>query len=294
MKFSQRLGIVPSFKEIQLNDIDQELKNGLWNVYDGVLLASLNPPEHFLSNYSSDFNEDEKQFAQVLWHNFFKWLIDSVPNDRYNFKGIIKQWFFKAKWYEIYDLIQFSVASLKKGNIGVYDSEIEVQFNLVFEREFAGYRFIEGLISPITNENEITELKHALSNSNSFSPLKGCNIHLVEALKMLSDKENPDYRNSIKESISAVESLVKVIAQKPGAELSSAIDRIKGQIKIHPSLEQGFKKLYGYTSDEGGIRHAMMDEPNCYFEDAKFMLISCSAFINYLIVKANKAGISFE
>ena len=30
------------------------------------------------------------------------------------------------------------------------------------------------------------------------------------------------------------------------------------------------------------------------FEDAKFMLVSRSAFINYLIIKANKAGAVFK
>jgi hypothetical protein len=31
-----------------------------------------------------------------------------------------------------------------------------------------------------------------------------------------------------------------------------------------------------------------MQAPNVDAEDAKFMLVSCSAFINYLIVKADK------
>jgi len=35
-----------------------------------------------------------------------------------------------------------------------------------------------------------------------------------------------------------------------------------------------------------------MDEPNLDIEDAKFMLVSCSAFVNYLVVKAQKAGIA--
>ena len=33
MKFSQRLGITPVSKSIQIESIDEELKNGLWNVY---------------------------------------------------------------------------------------------------------------------------------------------------------------------------------------------------------------------------------------------------------------------
>jgi len=61
---------------------------------------------------------------------------------------------------------------------------------------------------------------------------------------------------------------------------------------MHPSLKQGFEKLYGYTSDDDGIRHALLDEANLDMEDARFMLVSCSAFVNYLVVKAQKAGIS--
>jgi hypothetical protein len=44
--------------------------------------------------------------------------------------------------------------------------------------------------------------------------------------------------------------------------------------------------LYGYTSDSSGIRHALQDEPNLDFVDAKFMLVACSAFVNYLTDKA--------
>lgn len=32
-----------------------------------------------------------------------------------------------------------------------------------------------------------------------------------------------------------------------------------------------------------------MEESNLAFEDAKFMLVSCSAFVNYLVAKAAKA-----
>ena len=57
---------------------------------------------------------------------------------------------------------------------------------------------------------------------------------------------------------------------------------------IPPTLEEAFNKLYGYTSNEGGIRHALSegDTPPT-FDDAKYMLVSCSAFVNYLISKMN-------
>ncbi|MGY0035854.1 hypothetical protein [Pedobacter sp. NJ-S-72] len=36
------------------------------------------------------------------------------------------------------------------------------------------------------------------------------------------------------------------------------------------------------------------DATTCELEDARFMLVSCSAFVNYLIVKAEKAGIELQ
>jgi len=48
-------------------------------------------------------------------------------------------------------------------------------------------------------------------------------------------------------------------------------------------LKRAFTALYGYTSDSGGIRHSLLEEDIAVtMEDAKFMLVTCSAFINYL------------
>ena len=41
--------------------------------------------------------------------------------------------------------------------------------------------------------------------------------------------------------------------------------------------------MYGYTSDKSGIRHNSGLDENTTFEEAKYMLVSCSAFLNYLI-----------
>jgi len=76
------------------------------------------------------------------------------------------------------------------------------------------------------------------------------------------------------------------------ADLDKCLKRIEkeGKIELHGALKQAFSRLYAYTSDEKGIRHALLDEPALDFEDARFMLVSCSAFINYLKLKSSKAG----
>ena len=65
----------------------------------------------------------------------------------------------------------------------------------------------------------------------------------------------------------------------------------QGKVTLHPALKRSFDSLYGYTSDAGGIRHAMSGEPAITSDDARFMLVSCSAFVNYLISKASNAGV---
>ncbi len=140
----------------------------------------------------------------------------------------------------------------------------------------------------------LAEIENAIAQSGNLTSFKGANIHLKSALEKLSDKKAPDYRNSIKESISAVESVAKAISGNTKDSLGSALDKIKDKIKIHQALEKGFKQFYGYTSDSGGIRHALMENETCDFEDANFMIVSSSAFINYLIVKADKAGLQLK
>jgi len=290
MKFSQRIGIAPLVKGIQIDDIDEDLKNGLWNIFNQFVLDRIN------DYYDDEWNlNPSTYFSKYLWHNFFKKTFDSLPSLFSSVKVKIRDYFFTCNWFEIYDFLEFSIELVDKEYFNSRIDRISMveQLNQILEREFSAYRFIDGSFSPISNHTEINEIEESLSRTANFSSLKGCNIHLKAALAKLSDRLNPDYRNSIKESISAVESIAKIISNNSNDSLGASLDKIKGQLKIHPALERGFKQIYGYTSDTDGIRHALMDESTCDFEDAKFMLVSCSAFINYLIAKTNKAGIKF-
>ena len=143
------------------------------------------------------------------------------------------------------------------------------------------YRVCEnGLVIPITNDTEIESII-----KTSKSKYIDVNIAIEKAIKLLSDKKNPDYENSIKESISAVEALCcQIIGEKK--TLGDALNYLKKYIiDMHPSMLEAMKKLYGYTSDASGIRHSTMDFTNAKIEDARYMLVICSAFINYVIEK---------
>jgi hypothetical protein len=102
-------------------------------------------------------------------------------------------------------------------------------------------------------------------------------------------QEAPDCRNSIKESISAIESVCKILSGLSNTALSPALNAIEEKTKLNPRLKEVFQKLYGYTSGAQGIRHALIEELD--FKDAKFILVLYSAFVNYMVVRAQKAGI---
>ena len=101
----------------------------------------------------------------------------------------------------------------------------------------------------------------------------------------MARKPTPDYRNSIKESISAVEAICAAITGDSKATLGEALKVIDSEAPLHGALRSAIEKLYGYTSDADGIRHALMTETKLEQEDAIFMLVACSAFVSYVIAK---------
>jgi hypothetical protein len=91
------------------------------------------------------------------------------------------------------------------------------------------------LISPIIGATEINEVDGALAGR--ADPIR---THLRRALELLSDKANPDYRNSIKESIPAVESLVVAVVNEKGT-LGQLIKKLEDEIGLHPGSELPFR-----------------------------------------------------
>lgn len=208
---------------------------------------------------------------------------------RYNWENLypsIEKVIMEAPYNEVLDLLWYicywlSVATNKCFNI------FQKRFNDLFEREYVGYRFITGKIVPITDKIEMQEIEKAVQ-----TPFEGARAQLQKALGFLSDREHPDYKNCVKESISAVESVCKVLANDPKAELGKALKSlIANGLNIHGSLKSAILALYGYASDEGGIRHAEREtESTVTFEEAKFMMVTCSAIVNYLVAEYGKHG----
>jgi hypothetical protein len=146
------------------------------------------------------------------------------------------------------------------------------------ERENAAYTFVGGLFVDRMAPEEVKSIEVALE-----SPLEGIREHFKAALRMLSDRDDPDYRNSVKESISAVEAACRYLTKRENAILTDALKILDNQRPFHPAFKEGLIKLYAWTSDEGGIRHSIKDVDKVERADAQYMLVACSAFVNYLL-----------
>jgi len=92
----------------------------------------------------------------------------------------------------------------------------------------------------------------------------------VQALELLGKRPEPDLRNAIKEAISAVESAAKLIGERRTGTLDDALESLARRMPIHPAMKEGFKKLYGFTSDSSGILQALLEEPTVTSAGARF------------------------
>lgn len=270
MKFSQRMGFTPIESALQTEGMSNALRNSLWNVFDNLLWSS----DGFIYDKVGHWGYINL-FSRELWSNFFKQRVDSRGDSPWAVLEKIRSYFFNAQWFEVYDFVEFVSGTFQ-------NKQLNETVNQILERELAGFRLISGSLVPVTAKEEVEAIKEAIEKI----PYKGVVTHLRQALEHLSNRKNPDYRNSIKESISAVESLARELTKNPKATLGDALQLLEKTDRLHPALKKGLSALYGYTSDEQGIRHSMLEEPILSATDATFFLVSCSAFINYLKAKS--------
>lgn len=293
MSFSERIGAVK--RQIQKCSIDDRLRARI-------------------ANYISDNYEEEQAKFVLDKMGLHTHKIDPLPvtflNEIDENTKSLLNYIERCSWNNVYDAVEAGMAYFDfiyckdceySGDGCFYEidkcegrkyspcdclikkNRYSEDFNSIFEQEKSAYRFANEQIAPITNEIELDEIVTAAS-----SEFDAVNAHISNALRLYSDRENPSYKNSIHESISAVESMCSIITgmKGKGATLGLMLKKLEDNgVRIHTALREAFSKLYGFTSDEEGIRHGSMDFSNAPAEDAKFMLVACSAFVNYLIEK---------
>lgn len=282
--FSQRKGIRPLNKDLQHEFMDRELRIQLWNALHNHVWGYL--PEPYDTPLFVPQNQlDMEKKVNQLWQTHFKMPVDATKS-AHEMLEKIRQHYFEAEWWEVYDLIEALLALLPQDQ----NVPLKQQINDVLRIENAAYRIVGDEVAPITDEHEIEAIESAFQQG-----ITETHTHLARGLELLKDRKQPDYRNSIKESISAVEAACKAITGMPKATLADCIREIEQKAVIHRAFKDALVKLYGYTSDEGGIRHGLTENSELpSFSEAKYMLVVCAAFVNYLFTKGAELGIEIR
>lgn len=278
MRFSEKYRYKPVRELIQVESIDNALRNGIWSLLK-LFYWDMVRGEYYLSSYE---NEPIKQLCERLWFDYFKKPLDRLDNNWTEVLKQLREYFFVCEWYEVYDFIEFIAKRYPSKEV---NRKFMGTCNNLLEKEISGYRFVNGQITRITTAAEVEAVEKAIESSEQLVAK-----HLHRSLELLSDRTKPGYRNSIKESISAVEALVAEMVGSGKGTLGQLLKKVEEHISLHPALKSAFEKLYGYTSDESGIRHALMEQDKVDFDDAKFMLVTCSAFVNYIEGKRREVG----
>ncbi len=272
LTFAQREGMAPLPEPLQVGALTKKFRNRIWHVIDSIQgtkdKASL---ELFLYLYQRDVLD--KPHDEIV-----------VPNIK-----IIKNWLrnliINSEGYTVLTVIEFMLRSSSM--------PITVSNNISDCFDDTPY-FVDNSSEPIciifaTSEEMKGNVKRSLDNINQ-SELIGSKLHLNNAAQELNNKNFPA---SIRESIHAVEAAARKIDPKASKNLGAALDSLekKGMLK-HPALKEGFKKLYGYTNDEEGIRHSLGDQKvaNVGFDEAIFMYGACVSFVDYLVSKHKQAS----
>lgn len=272
--FEVRFGFSPAPVDLQREDFPPSLRNGLWDMVDIYCIGGV-------SNFHG-FTKEFRRACASIWFHFYREPSDEVPGQPESARRYIRDKFFNSPAGRAYGFIEF-MANLPQSS-SIDRKEFALKCNTILERERSPFRFSETTLVQITDPEELKEVGEAMS----FDSPASIREHIKKAAQHYS-ADAPDFRNSIKESISAVEAAVRIISGTKAVGVKPLRQEISN-LAIHPALVDGFDKIYGYTSDEGGVRHSLMDQDNVTQSDARLMLVACSAFANFLMAKKIAIG----
>lgn len=286
MNFAQRHGLEAVTKPFQVDGVNDHLRNRLWSEFD---LGVLSLYKHLATRRSAKTDESNLiDLLRCLWISVFKQPVDTINPTAMNAMGQLRQTYFKLSWVGVYEFLEQTVQFYQKPDPDRHVALLD-RYNHALEAEWSAYRFVGNQLARVTDPTEIRAIESAARLDDSV--LAPVSAHIKLAVGAMADRVNPDYRTSMKESISAVEVLCKLLAKLPDATLTPALDAIKNKLGMHKNLSEGLKNLYWYTSDSGGIRHSYKPSGDVDPDpaEAQFLLVTCAAFINFMVEKARAA-----
>ncbi|WP_084398026.1 AbiJ-NTD4 domain-containing protein [Henriciella aquimarina] len=269
--FSERNGLV-SASQLELGQVNQQLRAFLWAVLYGSIQQS------FVDTYVAGHYRLRDPWHSIIHHY---WIIelhkmsDEFPVSADMAAGIIKDVLENAPYDKLFDCLEFILSH------DLCPSDLGDSLAAGFTMSRSAYRILDSdQIVPLANDQQASAFEDALSTARG-NQFDGATHHLTEAAKLL---RNGEWSSSIRESIHAVESVCVTLAPSEKT-LGAAIKVLEKNKLIHSALKDAISKLYGYTCDEEGIRHAKVFQTaeKIDEQDAIFMLGACASLVTLFV-----------
>ncbi|MGQ2286705.1 AbiJ-NTD4 domain-containing protein [Leuconostoc suionicum] len=289
MLFSERNGYLPANRIIQIDAIDDDLKNGLLNcLYTSIEFMENNDrqiKEKFEISCLKDFHKDFNIHILNFTPDTFR--VESFSDELFrSLKRDLEEKLSSNCWYLYYDAVEFSIKWINNNFVDFNLESSISDINNIISRYGSGYRMSNSIeFFPICNQESLDTIEKARNTNFAQAP-----YYINKALNAMKNKDSPDYNSVISESINAVESCFKKIIGEDNKTLGAAFKQLKSKnTNICLEFLEPFNTIYGYISNVG-LRHgkANNDKIKKYSNsEAIFILTNCSALINYLSVHQN-------
>ncbi|WDA11659.1 hypothetical protein [Paracoccus marcusii] len=277
--FEQAEGEHPLPRQLRPKELTAELRSLVWaTLYETI-------GKHDVGHVYPDLRIMDPWHSIMRRHHVFRL---HLPSDEYDPSfdknmTILKRIIFQGDYLKFFGFLEW----LLRLDIGHADMSQRIDHALIYAK--AAYRVVDNdTIAPYASEQEAVALEAALHDIRQAG-FSGASQHLRAAASLATGGK---WSDSIRESVHAVEASARMLA--PGTrELGPALSALERNEVVHAALKKGFGAIYGFSSDEQGIRHPLVDDPKARpgEEEAMFMLGACAAFISYLINKGRQAGL---
>jgi hypothetical protein len=275
LTFAQRVGAEPLPAQLRPDQVSKGLRAALWG--EVFMRIAACAPHGYVNR---------EPWRSILFRKHVEFDQGMADDFTQNWQGqqtVLSNLFRAGQYHHVYGCIEFFLMDEDCPH------DLSGRISNIFEKHQAPYQIIDQqYLMPIASGEQGKLVAHALEALRK-TPMAASSAHLKHSIEFLNKGQ---WAKSISESIHAVESVARKI--EPSANtLDPALKKLAPKIKMHPALKDAFGKLYGYTSDEQGIRHALIDQPTAAVDrdDAIFMLTACAAFSSYLVNKATTAAL---
>ncbi|HEK1364478.1 hypothetical protein KZ854_13520 [Pseudomonas aeruginosa] len=290
MRFSHRYGYDPLRKpgEVIVEDAPEWLRRDF--------IVSILDPLTFIDLDSRQKNTEERPLGIKTLNQRLciatRTEMDDQDWDSWTCQASLELTLLRATWWQFYDCVEIIGTQLHQTE-KKYESDPfpdvwdEFRFpayrskvNALFEQQMVGWRLNDQSQLEMALPKDLADRIEATSKSLT-DEFQSARAHYRKAKRyILGTTKDPE--NSIKESISALESVCRVI-HPDTPTLGKALSKMKSEGLYPPMMISVFEKFYAYCNDEPSVRHGSDKPSRVQLLDAELALHLGAAFIRYTL-----------